>query len=428
MARIVLTCWGSHGDVDPYLALARGLRARGHTPIVAAPAFYRDVVAAAGVDFHPVRPAVDPTDAALLRRVMDPRRGSEVVLRELVMGAVDEAHADLDAVAADADLLVSHPVTVAAPVVAERRRLRWASTVLAPVSFWSRHEPPVLPPAPWLKDAERLAPWLGRAVIGAARLATRDWSEPVYRLRARLGLPRGGNPMFEGQHAPALVLALFSRVLGAPQPDWPPQAIVTGQPVYDAPHGTALAPALAAFLDDGEPPLVFTLGTSAVLAPGAFYAESLAAARRLGRRAVLLVGREREAAYAATTSGGDAIAVAAAPHSLLFPRAAVVVQHCGVGTLGQGLRAGRPILAVPFAHDQPDNAWRAARLGMARVLPPPRYRAPRVAIELARLLDDPSYASSAAQVAARVREEDGVATACTALERLLEAPSPARVQ
>jgi UDP:flavonoid glycosyltransferase YjiC (YdhE family) len=269
---------------------------------------------------------------------------------------------------------------------------------------------------------------VGRAVIGAVRLATRDWSEPVYRLRRRLGLPRGGNPIFEGQHAPALVLGLFSRMLGEPQPDWPPQAIVTGQPVYDAPHGTTLSPALSAFLDAGEPPLVFTLGTSAVLAPGEFYTESLAASRRLGMRAVLLVGREREAALSAQISGHDAIAVAAAPHSLLFPRAAVVVQHCGVGTLGQGLRAGRPMLAVPFAHDQPDNAWRAARLGMARVLPPPRYRAPRVAEELARLLGDPSYATSAARVAARVREEDGVAAACAALERLLESPRPARAR
>ena len=422
MARIVLTCWGSHGDVDPYLALARGLVARGHAPVLAAPDFYREVAAVAGVDFHPVRPAVDPTDAALLQRVMDPRRGSEVILRELVMGAVEEAYADLEAVAATADLLVSHPVTVAAPVVAERHRLRWASTVLAPLSFWSRHEPPVLPPAPWLKDAERLGPWVGQAVIGAVRLATRGWSEPVYRLRARLGLPRGGDPIFEGQHAPALVLGLFSRMLGAPQPDWPAQAIVTGQPVYDAPHGTALAPALAAFLDAGEAPVVFTLGTSAVLTPGDFYTEGLAAARRLGRRAVLLVGREREGEFARETVRGDAIAVAAAPHSLLFPRAAVVVQHCGVGTLGQGLRAGRPILAVPFAHDQPDNAWRVSRLGMARVLPPPRYRAPRVAAELARLLDEPSYATSAARVAARVREEDGVATACSALERVLAAP------
>lgn len=424
MARIVLTTWGSHGDVDPFLALARELAARGHAPVLAAPAYFRGVAAAAGVAFHPVRPDVGPTDAALVRRIMDRRTGSEFLLRELLLPAVAQSYEDLDAVAADADLLVTHPATLAGPVVAAGRGMRWASAVLAPLSFWSVHEPPVMPPAPWLRYAERLGPWVGRALVGAARAATRGWSAPVHALRARLGLPPGGDPIFEGQHSPALVLALFSPVLGAPQPDWPPNVVVTGQPIHDAAHGAALAPELEAFLAEGEPPLVFTLGTSAVLASGDFFAESLDAAARVGRRAVLLVGHARLAEFAAVAPPG-ALAVAAAPHSQLFPRAAAVVQQCGVGTLGQGLRAGRPMLAVPFAHDQPDNAHRAARLGVARTLYPSRYRAPRVAVELRALLDDPGYAARAAAVGARVRAEDGVAAACDALEALLrrEAPS-----
>ncbi len=423
MARIVLNTWGSHGDVDPALALARGLQARGHAPVLAAPGFYRDVAAAAGVAFHAVGPEFDPTDTALVRRIMDRRRGSEVLLRELLLPAVEGAFAELEAAAAGADLLVSHPATFAAPVVAESRRLRWASTVLAPLSMWSAHDVPVLPPAPWVKRLEVLGPWVGRAVIGASHAVTRRWTAPLDRLRARLGLPRGGHPFFEGQHAPALVLALFSRVLGAPQPDWPAHVVVTGQLLYDAAHGAALSPELEAFLAAGPPPVVFTLGTSAVLASGDFFTESLAAARRAGLRAVLMVGRERLAEFAASNAD-DALAIAAAPHSQLFPRAAAVVQQCGIGTLGQGLRAGRPMLAVPFAHDQPDNAYRVTRLGVARTVYPWRYRAPRVAAELRALLDDPGYAARAAQVAARVRTEDGVTTACDAIEALLRGDGP----
>lgn len=423
MARIVLSTWGSHGDVDPALALARGLRARGHAPVLAAPAFYRDVAGAAGVAFHAVGPDFDPGDTAMVRRLMDRRRGSEVLLREILLPAVDDAFAGLDAAAAGADLLVTHPAAFAGPVVAAHRGLRWASTVLAPLSFWSASDAPVLPPAPWLKALEAMGPWVGRALMRASRLATRGWDAPVARLRARLGLPPGAPPFFEGQHSPALVLALFSRVLAAPQPDWPAHVVVTGQAVYDAAHGTTLPPALEAFLAAGPPPVVFTLGTSAVLASGDFFAESRAAARRAGLRAVLMVGRERLAEFAAADAD-DALAVAAAPHSQLFPRAAAVVQQCGIGTLGQGLRAGRPMLAVPFAHDQPDNAHRVARLGVARTLYPARYRAPRVAAELRALLDDPGYAARAAAVAAEVRTEDGVATACDALEALLRREPP----
>jgi UDP:flavonoid glycosyltransferase YjiC (YdhE family) len=223
------------------------------------------------------------------------------------------------------------------------------------------------------------------------------------------------------------VLALFSPVLAEPQPDWPRHVVVTGQCLYDAPHGAALSPELDAFLAAGDAPLVFTLGSAAVAVAGDFYVESVAAARALGRRAVLLVGRDGTAAWAGER-GADVHVAAAAPHSRLFPRAAAVVQQCGVGTLGQGLRAGRPILGVPFAHDQPDNAHRARRLGLARVLPAHRYRAARAATELRALLEDPSYAEAAARVGARVRAEDGVAAACEALERLLgataRAPTP----
>ncbi|HKG94478.1 MAG TPA: glycosyltransferase, partial [Gemmatimonadaceae bacterium] len=270
------------------------------------------------------------------------------------------------------------------------------------------------------KRAERLGPWAGAALVKMARSVTAKWAGPVYRLRERLGLPRGADPVLDGQHSPRMVLALFSRLLAEPQPDWPPAVRITGPLFYDAAHGSALSPELERFLDRGDPPIVFTLGTSAVLASGDFYEQSAAAVRRLGRRAVLLAG-DRAPGLGGTA---DVLALAAAPHSLLFPRAAAVVQQCGIGTLGQAMRAGRPTLCVPFAHDQPDNAHRLTRLGGARTLYPRRYKAPRVTTELAALLDDPSYARRASEIAAVVRTERGVDAACDAIEEVLGASRP----
>ena len=92
--------------------------------------------------------------------------------------------------------------------------------------------------------------------------------KPVFDLRRELGLPPGDHPLFEGQFSPALTLALFSRVLAAPQPDWPPNVSVTGFVFYNGPD--ALQPELEAFLNAGDSPVVFTLGTSAVAAAGNF--------------------------------------------------------------------------------------------------------------------------------------------------------------
>jgi UDP:flavonoid glycosyltransferase YjiC (YdhE family) len=165
---------------------------------------------------------------------------------------------------------------------------------------------------------------------------------------------------------------------------------------------------------------VFTLGSSAVVIGGDFYVESAEAARRLGRRAVLLVGKEGWNQLPHPLPEG-VLACEYAPHGELFPHAAAIVHQGGVGTTGQALRAGHPMLVVPFAHDQPDNAFRVARRGVGRVLPRNRYQAARVVRELRLLLETPSYAARAAEVGRQVRAENGVETACNALEGCLAA-------
>ena len=241
------------------------------------------------------------------------------------------------------------------------------------------------------------------------------------RLRAELGLPPGVNPMFEGQHSPGLVLALFSGLLGAPQPDWPPNTRVTGFLFYDRlEKGQGLSVELARFLDAGPPPIVFTLGTSAVMNAGNFYVESAAAAKELGRRAVLLVGLDLGNLPPGALPAGVA-AFDYAPFSELFPRAAAIVHQGGAGTTAQAMRAGRPMLVVPFAHDQQDNAARVERLGIARQVGRTKYTARRVAAELRALLEDGRYAAKAEEVGRRIRSEDGVAAACDAIEQRLTA-------
>jgi UDP:flavonoid glycosyltransferase YjiC (YdhE family) len=353
---------------------------------------------------------------------MDARRGTEVVVRELVMPYLRQSYDDLAEAARGADLLVSHPLTFALRSVAEKQGLPWASSLLAPIGFISVYDPPVPPAEPWFEWLRPLGPLFHRPFFSFIRRSLRPWGRPCDELRAELGLPPVPDPLFDGQHAPGLVLALFSEVLASPQRDWPRQTCVTGFPFFDQDQdkATAADDALERFLDAGPPPLVFTLGSSAVLTAGDFYEESLRAARMLGRRAVLLVGKQA-GNLPPRPIGKDALACAYAPHSELFPRAAAVVHQGGVGTTAQALRAGRPMLVVPFAHDQPDNASRVRRLGVARVLSRRAYRAPRVAAELRRLLESPRYTARAAAVGTQVRAEDGAAAAAVALEKLLMA-------
>lgn len=416
VARVVLVCWGSYGDLFPTLGLAAALKARGHAPLVVASRLYADLVAATGADFAPARPEVDPGDLALMARAMNPRTGSEVIVRELLAPAIRDAYADLTEAVRGADLLVSHPVTFAAPLVAQKQGLRWLSTVLAPTSLFSIHDFPLMPPMPGLMRLARLHPWAARATLAMAHGVTARWTAPIREFRAELGLPDGPDALYAGQFSPFGTLALFSRVLAEPQPDWPPNTTLTGF-VFHA-DDESMDQELQTFLDAGDPPIVFTLGTSAVGAPGAFYRESVKAATALGRRAVLLIGPHEENRPPALPP--TMLAVPYAPHAPLFARASAIVHQGGAGTTAQALRAGRPMLVVPHAHDQPDNAARVARAGAGRAIPAARYRSDRVVRHLAKLLNDPAYARGASDASVVVRSEDGAGLACEVIERTLK--------
>jgi rhamnosyltransferase subunit B len=415
--RIVLASWGSYGDLFPSLGIAARLKSLGHTPVIASCPYYRALVEGEGFLFHGLRPDVDPARADIIKRVMDPQRGPEVVIKELVAPAVRDAYADLQEACRGADLLVSHPVTFAAPILAEKTGLPWVSTVLAPLSFFSVTDFPVLPNAPGLTRRLRtLGPWAPRLAMKLARRITHGWTAPVRAFRAELGLPPAGDPLYDGQFSPHGTLALFSRVLAEPQPDWPRAAEVTGFPFFNG--AIPMPTELSEFLDAGEPPITFTLGTSAVGSAGTFYEESVKAVRALERRAVLLVGGDARNRPRDPLPAG-VMAVELAPHDALFPRSAAVVHQGGIGTTGQALRAGRPTLVVPHAHDQPDNAFRSARTGGARVCYPTQYKAERVASDLRTLLDDPSYLELARATAKTVSAEDGAGTAAGAILKIL---------
>jgi rhamnosyltransferase subunit B len=317
-------------------------------------------------------------------------------------------------------MLLTHPLPLVGPIVAQKRGLPWASSVLAPISFFSAYDPPVPPELPALYSLMKLSPLFARAVIRLAVFKLDKLMKPVYRLRAELGLPRGAQPLLSGQHSPTLVLALFSSVIARPQRDWPANTRVTGFPFYDRRDffaETDAPPGLMEFLAAGPPPIVFTLGSSAFWVAKDFYRDSITAVQAVGQRALLLIGHARNLPPQPLPEGVAAFEYA--PYGKVLPQARAIVHQGGIGTTGQGLRSGRPVLIVPHAHDQFDNAARVERLGCGRIMPRPRYNAAAATKELRALLENPGYATKAEEVAEQVRSEDGAGAAVDAIEEVL---------
>ncbi len=418
MARIVLTTLGSYGDLNPYLVLGNGLRARGHQVILATSTLYRAEIERAGLAFAATGPEMQ-LDTATYERVMHRWKGPETVIREIVMPHLRELYADLERAADGADLLITHVLTFAGPVLAEKKGMKWLSTILSPMVFFSAYDPPVLPPVPWLAALRVLGARVNGPLLRALRTIPHSWGNPVRALRRELGLTPGKDPMFEGQHSPYGVLALFSKVFGPPQPDWPANTRACGFLFREDDIGGApLHPDLERFISAGPPPLVFTLGSTAVNIAHDFYRVAAECARRLGRRAVLLAGEAADALRAQIGSP-TVLAVRSAPYGWLFPKAGALILSGGVGTTAQALAAGKPMVVIPFAHDQFDNAARVERLGAGLSLPRQAVNIPRLTALLNRVLSDESFAARAAAVGNEVRAEKGLENAIEAVEQVL---------
>lgn len=419
--RIVLATLGSFGDLHPFLALALGLQRRGHDVVLASCPLYRAKVEAEGIAFAPLRPDLPGPgqESTLAARVMDARDGTRTVMQDWTMPALNDTYADLTTACAGADLLLNHTIVFPGPLLAEKTGLPFLSVVLQPIVFFSEWDPCIPPTTPRWQSFPKLPRPVVRWAFRQGWRMTRPWMRPVDNLRQELGLPTSTkHPLIEGQFSPLGTLALFSSVLGAPQPDWPQNTTQTGFVFYDG-HDAPLGPELEAFLQDGEPPIVFTLGSSAVMTAGNFFTEATKAAVALGRRAVLLTGRDQPVPPNLPKS---VLAVPYAPHALLMPRGCATVHQGGVGTTAQAIRAGKPQVVVPFAHDQPDHAARITRLGVGRTVFRNACTAATLTAALRTVLEDPAVAARATEIGAALRAEDGIAVACATIERTPQPP------
>ena len=411
--RIAFASFGSLGDLHPLLAMAVAAKGRGHEVAVAASPNYEDNVRRAGVGFHPLRPAI-PWDPARLAYYFDMRRGPERLLREVAFADLADTHGDLRSASKAADLLVVGELLYTAPIVAEELGIPWLNVVLAPTSFLSASDPCVLAPAPFLYPFRHLGKWFHQLAYIAGRVQARMWARPYFRFRETLGFPPGPNPIFDAKHSPHGTLAMFPSFLAMAQADWPVKTLQAGFPFFEQPTRPT-DHIVADFLASGDPPVVFTLGSIVAHFETAFYRAACEAALSLNRRAILLTGRE---ATWVDKSNRNVLAVDYARLHEILPRSAAVVHAGGIGTCAEALRAGIPSLIIPFSFDQPDNASRMKRLGVADILSRHSMQPDRIASKLKRILNDPSFLDRARQYPAQINPAQTMSAVMEKMESL----------
>ena len=393
---IVLTTLGSLGDLYPVLSIARALEETGVETRLALSPDDCEVARSWGLLSTPLGPSHAEAEiitgmsrdaiAAHVLRDMGP------LLRDHMIPMLPDLMAPMLELCHGAALVAGTAFALAGPLAAERAGLPYVPLALQPMLTFSPLDPPRARGFGAAISRPRIAParaWnRGQIALAHAVLRARHRSG-LNRVRAGIGLPQGqATPLIAQDCDVPLRLGLWDAAFSPLPADRRDGWRLTGFP--PAPEGH-LPREVQTWLDAGPPPLVVTLGSIAQgIAGPRFWTEAVALARALGLRAVLLHGR------AEVPQGADLLALPHAAHAPLFPQAAAVLHHGGIGTTAEALRAARPQLVVPIGGDQPDNAARVARLGYGVVLPARRFRADRAMPLVRGLLERFDYAGAVA--------------------------------
>lgn len=426
--RLLLCPFGTLGDIYPFLSIALELKRRGFAPLIAAAPRYETLISAWGIDFRSVGPAMSdyaPT-LGLSGDEITRRLGTEraFLLEGLLFPFLDRWYEDTAKLLGGVQLVVTHPLAIGARLAAERLNIPWLGVALSPLTLLHADNPVVMSDTPHTSRLlHRFGPMGAALHASIVRRATARIARPIESFRSRVGLgSTHGHPLHEGMFSSAGALAMYSPLLGCAPPNFPRPVHMAGFTFFDraAPGESGVSDEVAAFMRS-EPYVVFTLGSvSDELYDGDDFVQvSAAVATELRLRALIVVESSRARRLAALNSR-DVLVTSHVPYSEIFGHACAVVHPGGIGTSAQAMRAGCAHLVVPQVGDQFDNAYRLARLNIAKVLPMRRYSAARVSAQLRRLLADPALPGRVERVATAIRNEpDGAVNAADRIEAMV---------
>ena len=374
--RILFVPFGSEGDVNPLLWLADLLAARGHQPVFLITPHYSHLVTKRGFEWHPIGTEEDFHKLADDPTLWKPGLGTLRVVKAM--------HDSLTAYvrpfksAGKLDLVVTSSLGLAASALAEAAGIPRLMLHLQPMCVRSHKDLPVQSEGTaWLCHAPAFVQ--DAAFFCVDTILGRIMVPPLNRFRERLGLPRIRDFYRDALMRSEGLTLLSPDWFSPPQPDWP-----AGLRQFDFPLANSspkpIPESLAAWLEAGEPPVLWTHGSANV---------HLAEARKLARDVTSRIGGRALLVGKGTPEFELPEGMFHFPHvefSDLLPRCRAIVHHGGIGTTSKAFAAGIPQLVIPLAHDQHDNAARVERLHAGlHGKPNPRDAAKK----LSRLLSDP---------------------------------------
>lgn len=417
--RLAIIAPGSRGDVQPYLALGKGLKQAGHVVRLVTHQNFEGFVNSYGVEFWPVEGNVqDIAQSKDMRALLE--RGNFLAImsqmaKEAQRGALALAKGGLAACRGMDLVIAGIGGLFIGLALAEKLGLPLLQAYYIPFTPTQAYPSFLLP---------KLPPWFGSSLNRLSYHLARQIMWQGFRSADRLarqkvlGLPAA--PFWGpfnadcAQHYP--ILYGFSPSVIPPPPDWDNTIHITGYWFLDPASDWTPPSALIEFLQAGSPPIYVGFGSMSSRKPEETTDLVLQALTRTRQRAILLSGWGglRKADLPSSVLMVDSI-----PFSWLFPRVAAIVHHGGAGTTAAGLRAGVPSVVIPFFGDQPFWGQRIAELGVGPApIPRRKLTVERLAQAIQKAVTDQAMRQRAAHLGSKIQAEDGIARAVAIVQQI----------
>lgn len=419
--KIFIVTAGSRGDVQPYVALGKGLKAVGHTVTVCTCSSFESFITSHGLDYGYMnddfiklvdseagRDAIEGGGNVfgLVKAMITLMKDAKRLNREMCKDAWSAAQA------ADPDILIYHPKSLAGSHIAEK--LGIPAVLALPVPVIVPTDEFVAIGFPNLK----LGSWYNQLSYWVLHKGYHQYDDVVNEFRQEvLGLgkyPKSTSPIQMADGSPIPVLHGYSELVWPRPSDWPDTTHITGYWFLDPQDGWQPPAELMAFLEAGEAPVYVGFGSMAVRNPGRMANIIIEALQHANVRGIIATG------WGGLDAGDlpqTIFKLEKAPHSWLFPRVSAVVHHGGAGTTAAGLRAGRPTVICPFIVDQPLWGERVYNLGVgSKPIPQKKMTAENLSAAIREVTTDPAIRKNAEALGERLRTEDGIANAVAVIE------------
>ena len=428
---VLIVTLGSRGDVQPCVALGKGLKNAGHEVTICTSKLFQPFITAQGLHYGPMNNQ--------LMQLMDSDMGRDAMenthnlwgtisttiklfsqVKAMYRQTLQDVWQTTQAVKPNLLILASKAAFMAESI-ADKQKIPLAIALPFP-QFVPTAQSPAMGFPDWSLGRwyNRFTYWIVHTAIGLYGGIPNEFRRKVLQLPPK---PKRMGLLHRADGSPIPVLHCYSQQVVPRPTDWPESAHVSGYWFLEQQANWQPPEDLKAFLEKGQPPIYIGFGSISGRQPQRLAKVVIAALQATNQRGILATGW---GGLQANDLPKTVFQLDQAPHDWLFSKVSAVIHHGGAGTTAAGLRAGRPTLICPFFGDQPFWGNQIYTLGVGpRPIPQKQLTTSKLAVAMHELVSNQTMRRNAETLGEKIQAEDGVGNAIATLINTLGLQSSA---